>query len=360
MGIQEKIKEIEDEMFKTQKNKATERHLGILRAKLAQLRAKLISGSGGGGGGSGGFDVKKTGDASVALIGFPSVGKSTILTKITNAESQVAAYAFTTLTCIPGMMEYNGAKIQILDLPGIVEGAKDGRGRGREVIAVARSTDLIVAILDAAHPEQQASIERELEGFGIRINKKPPNIFVSKTDKNGIIIDSTLPLTKISKDEIVSVLNTYDYFNADVIFRDDGGVDELIDVLEGNRVYIPAIYVINKTDTVDAKQLEKFPKESIPVIANIGKNLDAVKDMIYEKLKLIRVYTKRKGEELDDEPMVVRAGTNVAEICNLLHRDLRKNFRYGLVWGKSAKHPGQRVGLNHVLLDEDIVQVIKR
>jgi len=68
----------------------------------------------------------KSGDARVAMIGFPSVGKSTLLSKVTTTESQVAAYEFTTLTCIPGVIEHKGARIQLLDLPGIIEGASEG------------------------------------------------------------------------------------------------------------------------------------------------------------------------------------------------------------------------------------------
>jgi ribosome-interacting GTPase 1 len=58
--------------------------------------------------------------------------------------------------------------------------------------------------------------------------------------------------------------------------------------------------------------------------------------------------------------MIVRRGISVAEVCEKLHRDLKKEFRYALVWGKSVKHQPQRVGLDHVLEDRDIVQVIKR
>ena len=78
-----------------------------------------------------GFEVSKSGDARVGMIGFPSVGKSTLLTKLTGTFSKVAAYEFTTLTCIPGVLKHKGAKIQLLDLPGIIEGAKDGKGRGK-------------------------------------------------------------------------------------------------------------------------------------------------------------------------------------------------------------------------------------
>ena len=82
--------------------------------------------------------MSKSGDARIALVGFPSVGKSTFLSKITKTKSEIAAYSFTTLTAIPGVLEYGGAEIQILDLPGIIEGASEGKGRGRQVISAAK------------------------------------------------------------------------------------------------------------------------------------------------------------------------------------------------------------------------------
>ena len=150
MGILERIKEIETEMARTQKNKATNYHLGTLKAKIAKLRTQLLEPAvGSGGGPKAGFEVQKHGDGRIAIIGFPSVGKSTLLNKLCGTESECAAYEFTTLTCVPGMVEYNDAKIQLLDLPGIIEGAAHGRGRGRQVIATAKSADLIFIVLDA-------------------------------------------------------------------------------------------------------------------------------------------------------------------------------------------------------------------
>jgi ribosome-interacting GTPase 1 len=101
---------------------ATNYHLGTLKAKLAKLRDELfVEQSGGsGGGGAEGFSVARNGDARVALIGFPSVGKSSLLSTLTSTESVAAGYEFTTLTCIPGVLHYLGSKVQILDLPGIV------------------------------------------------------------------------------------------------------------------------------------------------------------------------------------------------------------------------------------------------
>ena len=173
-----KIAEIEAEMMRTQKNKATETHLGMLKAKLAKLRKEQVDsimakGSGGGEG----FDVSKTGDSRIGLIGFPSVGKSTLMTKLTTVDSEINEKEFTTLTCIPGIIEYKGSKIQLLDLPGIIEGAKDGRGKGRQVIGVARTCNLILVCLDAVKPlNHKRIIDNELEGVGIKLNRKVPDI----------------------------------------------------------------------------------------------------------------------------------------------------------------------------------------
>lgn len=115
------------------------------------------------------------------------------------SDKTAAAYEFTTLTTVPGQVLYNGAAIQMLDLPGIIQGAKDGKGRGRQVIAVAKTCHLIFIVLDVNKPlTDKKVIENELEGFGIRINKEPPNIVYKKKDKGGIAITNTVPLTHIS------------------------------------------------------------------------------------------------------------------------------------------------------------------
>jgi ribosome-interacting GTPase 1 len=170
-GIREKIKNIEEEMARTQINKATMSHLCLLRAKLAKYRTMVLEATKKQGGGGEGFDVQKSGNARVAMVGFPSVGKSSFLNLVTTTESAAAAYAFTTLTCIPGVIEYKDAKIQLLDLPGIIEGASKGLGRGKQVIGVARTADLILMMLDAEKAAiQRVLLTKELEAVGIRIN----------------------------------------------------------------------------------------------------------------------------------------------------------------------------------------------
>ncbi|KAA6371058.1 MAG: putative Ribosome-interacting GTPase 2, partial [Streblomastix strix] len=178
LQLTEKIKDIESELTRTQKNKKTEYHIGLLKGKLARYRAQLLefqSKSSGGGGTA--FEVSKTGDARVALVGLPSVGKSSLHNILTQTNSVIGAYEFTTLTCVPGLLKMNGAKIQMLDLPGIIRGASVGRGRGKQVIATARTADLVMMIMDiTGNPNQKKILTEELEAIGVRLNRKKPQI----------------------------------------------------------------------------------------------------------------------------------------------------------------------------------------
>ncbi|GAA89940.1 GTP binding protein [Aspergillus luchuensis IFO 4308] len=357
-----------EKMARTQKNKATAYHLGQLKAKLAKLKRELLTPTGGGGGGGGaGFDVARTGVASVGFIGFPSVGKSTLMSRLTGQHSEAAAYEFTTLTTVPGQVMYNGAKIQILDLPGIIQGAKDGKGRGRQVIAVAKTCHLIFIVLDVNKPlVDKKVIENELEGFGIRINKQPPNITFKKKDKGGIAITSTVPLTHIDHDvgfqntrEIKAVMSEYKISSADIAIRCDATIDDLIDVLEAkSRAYIPVVYALNKIDAITIEELDLLYRipNACPISSEHGWNIDELLEMMWAKLNLRRIYTKPKGKAPDyTAPVVLRAhACTVEDFCNQIHRTIKDQFKHAIVYGRSVKHQPQRVGLSHELADEDI------
>ncbi|KAF6164636.1 hypothetical protein GIB67_032864 [Kingdonia uniflora] len=349
--VMQKIKDIEDEMARTQKNKATAHHLGLLKAKLAKLRRDLLAppSKGGGGGAGEGFDVTKSGDSRVGLVGFPSVGKSTLLNKLTGTFSEVASYEFTTLTCIPGVIVYRGAKIQLLDLPGIIEGAKDGKGRGRQVISTARTCNCIIIVLDAIKPiTHKRLIEKELEGFGIRLNKEPPNLSFRKKEKGGINFTSTVTNTHLDLETVKAICGEYRIHNADISLRYDATADDLIDVIEGSRVYIPCIYAVNKIDQITLEELEILDKlpHYCPVSAHLEWNLEGLLEKIWEYLDLTRIYTKPKGMNPDYEDPVILSSKikTVEDFCIRIHKDMLKQFKYALVWGSSAKHKPQRVG----------------
>ncbi|XP_013784360.1 developmentally-regulated GTP-binding protein 2-like [Limulus polyphemus] len=363
MGILDKISEIEKEITRTQKNKATEYHLGVLKAKLAKYRAQLIEPSGKKEKGEG-FDVMKSGDARVALIGFPSVGKSTLLNTLTDTHSESASYEFTTLTCIPGVIQYEGANIQLLDLPGIIEGASQGKGRGRQVIAVARTADLVLMMLDATKGEiQRKLLEKELETVGIRLNKCKPNIYFKEKKAGGIAFNSTCLLTKCDEKLVQMILHEYKIFNAEVLFREDCSPDEFIDVIARNRVYLPCLYAFNKIDQVSIEEVDRLARQPFTVVVscNMKLNLDCLLEYLWEYLALIRIYTKKRGQSPDfEDGIILRRGSTIEHVCHSIHRSIVSVFKYALVWGTSTKYSPQRVGLQHVVNHEDVIQIVKK
>ena len=352
-------------MAKTQINKATEHHIGLLKAKIAKLKreqeADIAKKSGAK---QDGFDVKRSGDATVVLIGLPSVGKSTLLNKMTSAKSAIGAFKFTTLTVVPGMMKYKGARIQVLDLPGIIKGASTGKGLGKRILSVARTADLVLLVLDVFQPHHENVLVTELGNIGIRLNQLPPNITIEKASMGGIAVAQQVRLTKITEKHLKDILHLYGLVSARVVTREDVTSEQLADHIAGNISYSKSITVLNKIDLVDEPFLRdlktKIKSDVIEVSANADLNVKLLKDRIYEKLKFIRIYMRPKGEETDyKEPLIAREGDTVEDICNKLHRRLKREFRYGLVWGKSVKFGGQRVGLSHILVDEDVLTIIK-
>jgi uncharacterized protein len=365
LGIPEKIKKIEDDMHRTQVNKKTEHHIGLLRAKLSKLKHEQEEQQARRSGSAVGYDVKKSGDATVVLIGLPSVGKSTLLNRLTNAKSKVAAYHFTTLDVIPGLMEYKGARIQVLDLPGIIAGASSGRGLGKRVLAVARNADLVLFVIDVFQPEARPLLEKELKITGIRVDVEPPNVVLEQTTTGGLAVTSVVKLTKINEQLVKEILRVYNINSARVVIREDITDEQLIDVLLDNRSYIPSLTVMNKIDLVNAgftnELTSKLPYKFVPISAESDLNIAALKEEIYKRLDFVRIYMRRRTGETDfKEPMIVKSGSTVLEICNKVHRNIKDEFRYALIWGKSVKFGGQRVGIDHTLMDEDVLTLVTK
>ena len=367
-SIEDEIKAIEDEITNTKYNKATSHHIGRLKAKLARIKDDAVARAMASSGGGEGFSVKKSGDGTVVLVGFPSVGKSTLLNKLTNTESETASYSFTTLTVVPGSMEHKGANIQILDIPGLIAGAALGKGRGKEVIAVVRNADLILLLGDVYNEKHINVLIKELNDAGIRLNKLKPDITIKKGSNGGIRFN-TVGRSHLDLDEIRAMLAESKIMNADVLTRGSVDQDDFVDAMMGSRVYVPAFFAINKVDLVDedrrqeiiADVTDRFGRAPIMLSAYSGYNVDYLKDEIYDQLGFIRIYLKPVGGKADmDSPLIIREPATVEAVCNKLHREFVKKFRYAKVWGDSVKHDAQRVGLPHALEDGDILTIVTR
>ena len=171
-------------------------------------------------------------------------------------------------------------------------------------------------------------------------------------------------MTNMSEDTVRSLLHEYRISNCDVKFNCDATIDDMIDIIEGNRIYVPCIYVLNKIDSITIEELDLLDKvpHYVPISAKDEWNLDELMAKIWEYLSLIRIYTKPKGQIPDyDAPVILHKDhSSITDFCGKLHKTLIKDFAYAKIWGMSAKHNPQKVGKEHQLMDEDVVQIIKK
>lgn len=346
--LSEQIAAIEKEIRETPYHKGTEHHIGLLRARIARLKDKMLEVQSRKSGGGEGYAVKKQGDSTIVLVGPPSVGKSTLINALTNANSKIAPYAFTTVSVIPGMMKYRNARIQILDVPGLIEGAEDGKGRGKEVLSVIRGCDLLLIITEPQKKEAFLRIIQALEKNGIRINRNKPEITVEKKLERGIKIFSNIK-QDLDKETIKSVIQEMGIKNAEVKIKEKITIDDLIDSLSRNRVYLPAIFAVNKADLIKESE-NKYQDGSLenPILISAKEKLGIknLLELVWRKLGLINIYLVKPDEGPSyKNPMVVKNGVSLIDVAKRIGKDFAGRVSSAVIWGNGAKFAGQQVSL---------------
>ena len=371
-GLKERIEELELELKNTKVNKRTEMAVGQLKAKIAKLREELEVKLSKGGGRGEGFAVKKEGDATIGLLGKPSVGKSTLLGKITNKESKIGAYEFTTLDVVPGLLHFKHTNLQILDLPGIINKAADNRGFGKKVLSVVRACDLVVLVIDSRFPiEEMEMLIDETKKANIRFNTNKPFIEVKRSHNGGVKVPLNNSEENIPYEFIKEVVNNQGLTNAEVIIHEKGLVPEdFVDCVYSNLEYKKAVICLNKIDLFSKSEIDKkiklikskypqFPIKEISSDAEI--NLEEFKEFLWYALGFISVYLKEQKKEPDmNKPLVVKVNSDLREVCQKIHKDFVDKFRYAKIKGKSAKFEWQQVGFDHIVQDKDIIEIILR
>ncbi len=243
------------------------------------------------------FAVKKEGDFQIALVGAPNTGKSSLLKTLSNIQIRVADYAFTTLRPIPALFDCDGITIQLVEIPGLIKGAAEDRGGGKALLGIAKSADAIILLHDLTMPPDE--------------------------------------------------------------------LDTILDELQKANIDSLSLLVCTKFDCPGAPKnfadiQKKFPEFTLLAISAEKRiNIKELEDALRELTGLIRIYTKTPlQKKAGDRPIVLPAGSTIEDLARSIHKELATEAKYAKIEGTSAKFPGQKVGQQHVLADEDVVTLL--
>jgi ribosome-interacting GTPase 1 len=304
----DKVKYLEEMLSTIPKHKGTDHLRADLRKKLSKLKTATTSKKTGKKQISP-YHINKEGAGQVVVIGCTNAGKSSLVRSQTNAEPEVSEVPFTTWSPTPGMMEIENIQVQLIDTPPFSEDYIDP-----EFLNLIRRVDLVLIMLDL-HTDPVRQL----------------HFIYQKLQENRIA---------------------------------PRHLEEQIEV-DGFLLFVPSLVVVNKYDNEEFEEHFQIFKElldqevpMLPVSTKTGYNMGELKEAIFEKLGVIRVYSKAPGKEPDfSAPFVIDKGTLVEEFAGKVHKDFQENLKSARIWGTSAEFEGQMVSRDHVLQDEDVVEL---
>ncbi len=238
--------------------------------------------------------VRREGVAQVALVGAPNAGKSSLLQALSNIQIKTGDYPFTTLRPVAALTKIHGLPVQLVEIPGLITGAAEGRGGGKALLGVLRGADAVVYCQDASCPLD------------------PLREALAEVATAGIDRPALLAATKMDESA-------------------PGALERL-------RREFPDLTVIG-VSVLDESSLSRFREE------------------VWRLTGLLRVFTRRPGSK-EEDPLAVRTGATVADVADALHGELGSACRGARIWGTSARFPGQLVGRDHRVAEDDVVEVI--
>ncbi len=365
--LQERIIHLQEFIRLCPKHKATEKILRNAKITLSKLQTKLEEERQRRKGKGPQWFVAKEGCAQVVLLGLSNSGKSTLLNALTGANAKISSQAYTTKKPEIGITEFKGARIQIVELPALQEGASKGIGMaGSQILAAARNANLLLLVIDLAwDPNYQLDILLgELEAVKIKVNVSPPSVEIEKVGSGGITLFKE-ELFDGTKEELLDILRARRQYNCIIKFHGKTGFEQFLEALEGRTTYKKGLLIATKGDLPgsverfkDLLSLAKSRFEIIPtcILNNKQENIEEIPKAILNTLNLIRIYTKNEKGEISAQPIVISKGERIAKITRIINKQFLQTFRYAKIWG-SAQFEGQRVGLEYQLQDGDIVQI---
>lgn len=295
--------------------------------------------------------VKKEGEGQIALIGFPNSGKSTLLKSLTNADVEISSYPFTTTRPQQGMIDFKGARLQLVEVPAIIEGSSKGKMQGNIFLSIVRNSDAVLMIANSV--EEFQVIEKELRNVNIWFAESRPKIEIKVSEFPGISITGKQFL-KIKEEELIDFLKAMGLYNCSVVLNQETTIEKVAQVLDEKIDYKKGIILTRNKEIID--ELKNKTKAKI---LSWGKEEDLIelKKELMILLNKILIYTKKPGSEPDfKEPLVLNAGDTVENVARMLHKDFAQKLKAAKVWG-STKFPGQQVSKNYELKNGDIIEM---
>ncbi len=366
----EKLQLLQEFLSLVPKHKGTEKLRAQVKTKMASLRREIQESKQRKLGRRGGtkHSVQKEGSAQIVILGVTNVGRSSLLSRITNAKVEVSNYPFTTREPTPGMLLFEGYQFQLVEAPALVQGAAEGKAQGQLALRLARNADGLILMINLAEsplkqyftmrselenahilakkPDLRVELERKHVGFGLRV------IVVGK------LVDCTLK-------DVETLLKSYRISDAVARIYGNVSLDNVEDSVFESSVFRPTIVVANKFDVQNAK--EGFRRlvsaiggdlRVVPVSCKTGFGLNKLGAELSKMLEVIQVFTKEPGSRKPSQkPFTLKKESTIADLAKQIHSDFYNRFSYAKVWSKRLPFSPQKVGLSFVLGNKDVVEI---
>jgi ribosome-interacting GTPase 1 len=367
---EEKIQKLQEFMGMFPKHKGTETLRAQVKTKISKLKQEIEDKKQKKTGSATGpkIFVEKEGDAQIVILGPTNVGRSSLLSTLTNSKVAVLNYPYTTTEPTPGMFKYNDLQLQLVETPAIMEGSSEGGSWGLQTLTSARNADGLVLMVDLSQDPvgQLKLITKELEKSKILTKKPNARIEIEKKYMGAKLKFIVLgKLIDCSVKELTQLLKSYGIRDATVKIWGEAKLDDIEEAIFQGKVYRPAMIIANKVDlpfaTERLEQLKKVVGNKMKIvgvscvtkegIANLGSD-------IFGMLDIMRVYTKEPNKKnASPRPFTIKKGSTVFDLAKRIHSDFYEQFTYAKVWGKRLRFSPQRVGGAFVLDDGDTVEL---
>ncbi len=365
----ERLQRMEEFLSLVPKHKGTLKLRGQIKKQMATMRKEMEekkrkkAGKGGPK-----YFVEKEGAAQIVLLGLTNVGKSNLLSAVTNAKVEVSPNPYTTREPTPGVMDYQDIQFQIVEAPALMEGSAEGRAWGLQTLALARNADGLILMVDASQDavEQLSLILSEMEKARILVSKPKGRVEIERKYMGaGLRIILVGKLFNCSFRDVEELLKSYRITNAVVKISGESTLDEVEDAIFQRTVYKPAVIVANKIDLANAEAslrlLTAYVDNKLPIIAVSCKTrlgLKKLGETLFKMLDIMRVYTKEPNErEFSKKPFILKKGATIYDLAKNIHSDFSENFSFAKIWSKRLVFSPQKVGPTFALEDGDVVEI---